>query len=315
MQIDFRMRRLLGIGNTRFAHGRFHREELQALAIEQQLEIVRLAQSLDVLVAIARQPNLDLVLAILWKGVMDQRTASGPDRQAVDVLFLRDVGGHADRFAAGRFTRATDGHPADLFRRRDVTIQECRREIADGHVVESIAGFIGRQERRHVDVQCEQIPDRVLVLGSRQTAEGRRASRIRLGGSGAIERLFEERDDGVVRGIVRPFFPDRRHQSGAKLANDLLPHVRMLRDVLGGDRLQHEAALFMILVVAGEAEIVDQCDLWAGRRGMRWRGMSCRVIRSGQVRRPNRRTADEQERRNRARDGTPVKPPRGHTPQ
>ena len=47
-------------------------------------------EALDVLVAVAGQPDLDFVLAILRKRVVDERAAPCPDRQALDVLFLRD---------------------------------------------------------------------------------------------------------------------------------------------------------------------------------------------------------------------------------
>ena len=54
----------------------------------------------------------------------------------------------ADRVAAGRSAGAADRQPADLLRRRDVAIQQRRREIADRHVVEAVAGLVGRQQRR-----------------------------------------------------------------------------------------------------------------------------------------------------------------------
>ena len=146
----------------------------------------------------------------------------------------------------------------------------------------------------------------------------RRSVAVRPGfGLAAAARSSDVSSDatvGVVGRLVRPILADRRHLPGAQLPDDLLPDVRMA-DVLGVDRLQHEAALLVILVVAGETVLVDQRDLWPGQRGMRRRGMSCRVIRSGQVRRPNRWTADEQDRRNPAHDGTPVNLPRRHTPQ
>ena len=60
MLVDLLVRGLIGVGKPCFALRRFHREQLHALPIQQQLEIVRLAQPLDVLVAVSRQPNLDL---------------------------------------------------------------------------------------------------------------------------------------------------------------------------------------------------------------------------------------------------------------
>ena len=48
-------------------------------------------QPFDVLVAVARQPDLDLVLAVQRERVADQRAAARAERQPVDVLLLREV--------------------------------------------------------------------------------------------------------------------------------------------------------------------------------------------------------------------------------
>ena len=66
-------------------------ERLHPLAVQQQFQLVRLAQAFDVLVAVARQPDLDLVLAVLREGVADQRAAARAERQPFDVLLLREV--------------------------------------------------------------------------------------------------------------------------------------------------------------------------------------------------------------------------------
>ena len=65
-----------------------------------------------------------------------------------------------------------DGQPADLLRRGDVAVQERRREVAHRHVVEPVAGLVRRQQRRGVDVERQQVADRVLVLGPVEPAEG-----------------------------------------------------------------------------------------------------------------------------------------------
>ena len=64
---------------------RLHREQLHARLVEQQLEIVRLGKTLDVLVAVSHQPNLNLVLAVHRKGVVDDRAAASADRQALEM--------------------------------------------------------------------------------------------------------------------------------------------------------------------------------------------------------------------------------------
>ncbi len=45
--------------------GRVDRERRLALAVEQNLKLMRFAQALDMLVAVARQADLDLIFAVL----------------------------------------------------------------------------------------------------------------------------------------------------------------------------------------------------------------------------------------------------------
>ena len=53
------------------AGGGFTVNKLDALAVEQQLHFVRLGQAFDVLVAVAREADLDLVLGVEREGVAD----------------------------------------------------------------------------------------------------------------------------------------------------------------------------------------------------------------------------------------------------
>ena len=213
--------RLIVLGESRLARRRLHREHLDALAIEEQLEIRGVVQPFDVLVAIARQADLELVLAVHRERVLDERAAARADGQPFDVLFLREVGRRPDRVAVGRHARPSDGHAADLLGRRDVAIEQCRREIADRHVVEAVARFVGRQQRRDVDVERQQIADRVLVLRAGQAPQRGGPPRVRRRGRGAIER-----------GLVGPRQSDRGHLTRTDFSDNLLPHLRRLSDLL-----------------------------------------------------------------------------------
>src|SRR5262245_47906392 len=72
--------------------------------IEQYLDLVRLRflQAVDVAGVAAREPDLDVVLAVLRERVTSRKAAARPDRQSGDVLFLRDVGGNAKDVALQR---------------------------------------------------------------------------------------------------------------------------------------------------------------------------------------------------------------------
>ncbi len=209
-------RRVLGL-----ALRRLHREQLHARLVHEQLEIVRLRQSFDVLVAIAHQPNLNLVLAVHREHVLDDRSAAGADRQPLEMLLLREIRRDPDRLAAGRSAGASHGDAADFFSRRDVAVEQRRREIADRHVVEAVARFVGGQERRHIDFQRQQIANRVLILGPRESPEGRGAARVRRRGRPAIERRLEKRRSRDRRSRRRAV-PSRRAASGGRAASGRL---------------------------------------------------------------------------------------------
>ena len=180
MLVDLRVRGLITVGNPCRALRRFHREQLHALPVQQQLEIVGFAQALDELVAVSRQSNLDLVLAVQRKRIADHRAAACADRKAVEVLLLGEVRVNPDGVAAWRTAGTSDRHPADLLRRGDIAIQQRRRQIADRHIVEAITGLVGGQQRGDIDVEREEIADGVLVFGSGEPPDRGRPAGIRM---------------------------------------------------------------------------------------------------------------------------------------
>ena len=74
-----------------FAHRRLDGEQRTRSRSRSTSRFVRLAQPLDVLVAVAREPDLDVVLAVLREGVRHQHAAARPEGQPLDVPFLRQV--------------------------------------------------------------------------------------------------------------------------------------------------------------------------------------------------------------------------------
>jgi len=90
----------------------------------------RLAQSADVSAQIAREPNLDLVLAVLDECMGHRRPAARAQRQAGQMICLREVGGQANDIALERRLSAPNRQAADFLRGRNVAVQECRRQVA-----------------------------------------------------------------------------------------------------------------------------------------------------------------------------------------
>jgi hypothetical protein len=126
-----------------------------------------------------------------------------------------------------------------------------------GHVVEPVARVIGRKERRDIDVDGQQVADRVAILRAVPAMERLGASGIRPRDRGAIQLGFEPAREAVRRSPIRAGRSGRRHQAGANLANNLLPDVG--GDVRESEALEHETAGLETLAVAGDAVPVQEC--------------------------------------------------------
>ena len=272
-----------GVGLQHEVLARPHREQIEAPPVERDLDVVRLRQALDVLVAIALQPNLDLVLAVGRKQVLDHRPAARAEGKPGDMVLLRPVGWNDHHPAPGRRQAAADRQSAHLLRRCKVALHQRGREPPGVHVVEAEGGVVARQERRHVDLEGQQVADGVAVLGPVQAAEGVRAARIRVGGGRGVERRLEVRDHAAVVGGVGPGARPGRHRAGPQLADDLLPQLGMAGDVGDVDAFERQAAGLEPVVVTGDAVAVEQgllvgrslpsrrrCGPLRGRRGDRY---------------------------------------------
>ena len=67
---------------------------------------------------------------------------------------------------------ATDRLAADVACRRDVLLEERRRDAQHGRdVVEAVAGDVLGQHRLHVDVEAQHRLDRARVLGAIETVQ------------------------------------------------------------------------------------------------------------------------------------------------
>ena len=151
---------------------------------------------------------------------------------------MRSVGS-SDGVAAGRAAGPADRHAADFLRGRDVAVQQRRGEIADRHVVEAVARLVSRQERGNVDVEREEIANRVLVFGSSQPADRRRAARIRIRFSSTVERFHEIRDHAAsyVASFGRDF-PTGGIWRARSFRTTFSRDLRMLGYVVSRDRFE-----------------------------------------------------------------------------
>src|SRR5882762_4712009 len=121
-------------------------------------------------IPVPREPDLNVVICVLRERIRDQCAPSRADRQALNVLLLGEIWSDADRVTARTAWRA-NGQSADLLRRRDITVEQCRREISYGYVVKPMTDVILGQQRAGIDIQRQKIPNCVLILCSVEPPE------------------------------------------------------------------------------------------------------------------------------------------------
>ena len=217
-------------------------EQLHALAVERHLELFALgalAEHLAETELQQRQP--DHVLAVDREVVRDGRAAARAERLAFERLVLAEIALHRVGDLRRRGVAFADGQPADLRRRRDVALEQRRRHAEHvGDVVEAVARIVGRQQGGGIDVERQQIADRVLVLDAVHAVQ-RRASGIGAGRRGAIDGVLDRAGEGVERGALGPLGAGGRHQAGAHLADHLLPDLRV-GAAIGREAFEREAA-------------------------------------------------------------------------
>ncbi len=134
---------------------RRHREQLHALPIQQQLQLVRLVQALDFFVPVPRQTDLDVVLAVSREVVRKHGAAARPHGKALHLLLLGEVRPNPDRVSARCAVRCADGQPADLLGCCDISIQQRRREISIRSIVKAVTHIVLGQQRCGIDIQFQ----------------------------------------------------------------------------------------------------------------------------------------------------------------
>ena len=239
------------------------REGGDRLPVDQDQQLVRtvLAQPADGSRQVAREQHLHHVLAVLDEGVGPRHAPTRPDRQSWQLVFLRQVGWQQKHVVLQRGLRASDGQAADLVGGRDIPVQECRRQVADIDVVEAVAALIRGQERGGVDVERQQISDRVLILGSIQAPQRFGATRTRMCGCRRIERPFQPRQHRQAVGLRRLRYVVRRHDARVQLADDRFPQFGLRLGPGHVHLVQAQAASLQAVVVAGRAVASEELTL------------------------------------------------------
>ena len=199
----------------------------------------------------------------------DLQTAARAERQPFDVIALCEIGRRAEHRDDGGGFGVADRKARDLGRRGQVLLEQRRRHAENvGDVVEAVAFVVRRQELGRVDLEAEQIADRVAVLGAVQAVD-RRAARIRIARACAVERRGEPRDHALVDVGLGPRHALRRHRPGVELAHHPLPNFGVGGDVLEVARVEHHVADLRVLVVTGDAVLREEAFRGVGREAAR----------------------------------------------
>ena len=154
--------------------------------------------------------------------------------------------------------RVPHGKLADAPRRRQVALYQGRRDgqhLRD--VVESVVLLIGRQQGVDVDVEAEQVADRVGVLGPVETVD-RRPARVGPVQRGPVELGFEPRHERARGFGAGPRAPGRGHRAGTQPPHHVLPGGGMVADARQVEHVQGEIRGTRALVVASDAVPVEE---------------------------------------------------------
>ncbi len=216
--------------------------------------------------------DVEFVLAVGGEVVIDEHAAARSQRQAIDVRELVGIRGRAVLAAARLGARAPDGLAADRARGRDVLVQKRGRSPQHRRdIVETVAGYVLRQQRLHVDRQAEHLPDLARVLGPVEPVHTD-ASRVGAGGGRVIQLTLHPRHEGIDGGLVGLRIARRRHQAAPQLADCFFPGFRVLRDVLRQHRLEGDPARPILGIVAPGAAL-QETPLLRYVRGVRRLGL------------------------------------------
>ena len=200
------------------------RRQEHATPVDRELDVVRLEQAADGAEVRLQQTRLEHVLAVERERVARHDAAAGAERQPLHVRRLRCVAAHHVGLSArAEERRVADRQSADLCRRREIPLeQRGRNPQCAGVVVEAPADVVGRQQRRGVHLEAQEVAHGAGVLRAVQAAQRRCACVPR---RRRVERALERRGQRVVGGLVRPRHTRGRHGPGAQLAHDLLPDL------------------------------------------------------------------------------------------
>jgi hypothetical protein len=261
----FRLDRIRPASVSTARRRRLVREQGDALAIDGDVDVF-VARAIA-----AVEGDLEDIFAVGREHMIDDHPAARAVGRTLDMIpgMLRDVGG----VGVGVVDRARGAvahrHPRDIARGVQIGFEERRRQrLLVGDVVKVRALGVERQPFTRVDLEVEQLMNRVGVLGPVEPLE-RAAAGVRLGHRGDIDRRFERGDERRMRRRVRARGTGRRHHAGLQLEDHLFGDGGVVGGLGNVKRLEREAAhlRLALFVVAGDAVALDDRVVVLGGHG------------------------------------------------
>ena len=235
-------------------------EALQQLSIESDIELLWPAHAHDVVLILPAQANLDAIFAVDWKVMANRDAATGSERQVFALpVVLQHVQWNRVRREPRTCGRQTGREPRDLTGHRQISLQVGRRNREDiREVVEAaVRRVIPGEQRLHIELEREQVANRVVVFRAIETVDGARLAWIRIGRPRAIDFHLHPARHGVIGGHIGPRPPGRRHRAGPKLRDHALPGVGVAGRVADIQTVEGKPAGTKFLVMARDAVLVE----------------------------------------------------------
>ena len=99
---------------------------LHTVSIKAELHLMRFGETLDMFIAVPHQANLNIVLCIDGKRVVDNRSTACSEGQSLEVVFLCEIRRHQHNVRSRCAHGPPHGEPADFLRCSQVSFEQCR---------------------------------------------------------------------------------------------------------------------------------------------------------------------------------------------
>jgi hypothetical protein len=216
------------------------------------------------------QPSREFVLGISRKNVTDNCAADCAERQAGDVSVLAEFAADGALVRPRPHLWIAHGHGADALGRVHISFQQQRRRFERRRdVVEPEFRAVGRQQVSHVNVDRQQVSDRVRIFGAIQTMHDV-VARAAAAFPGTVHRCSQPVRKSRVFCLGRTGQPRRRHGPYAQLPKNSFPSVRMAQKIVEARRFEINRSLRRVhraLAVTGNAVLIQERAVFDRLRG------------------------------------------------